>query len=60
MTCEHHEETLNEFLKKKDLKKWHFLVDVISQEDCEAIDILLRQRRDEEEECRIKEQGGTW
>ena len=47
---------LNDFLKKKDVKKWHFLVDVISQEDCEAIDILLRQRHDEEEEARIKEE----
>ena len=47
---------LNEFLKKKDVKKWHYLVDVISQEDCEAIDILFRQRHDEEEEARIKEQ----
>ena len=54
--CEHREETLNEFLKKKDVKKRHYLVDVISQEDCEAIDILLRQRHDEEEEARIKEQ----
>ena len=47
---------LNEFIKKKDVKKWHFLVDVISQEDCETIDILLRQRCDEEEEARIKEE----
>ena len=31
-------------------------MDVISQEDCEAIDILLRQRRDEEEEARIKQE----
>ena len=38
------------------MKKWHYLVDVISQEDCKAIDILLRQRHDEEEEARIKEQ----
>ena len=54
--CEHHEDMLNEFIKKKEVKKWHFLVDVISQEDCEAIDILLRQRHDEEEEARIKEE----
>ena len=37
------EETLNEFLKKKDLKKWHYVIDMVSPEDVEAIDILITQ-----------------
>ena len=42
------EETLNDFLKKKDLKKWHYVIDMVSPEDIEAIDILITQRRNEE------------
>ena len=38
------EETLNDFLKKKDLKKWHYVIDMVSPEDIEAIDILITQR----------------
>ena len=49
------EETLNEFLKKKDLKKWHQVIDMLSSEDLEAIDILITQRRSEEEAALDKE-----
>ena len=49
------EETLNEFLKKKDLKKWHYMIDMVSSEDIEAIDILITQRRSEEEVALEKE-----
>ena len=42
------EETLNDFLKKKDLKKWHYVIDRVSPEDVEAIDILITQRQNEE------------
>ena len=38
------EETLNDFLKKKDLKKWHYVIDMVSLEDIETIDILITQR----------------
>ena len=38
------EETLNDFLKKKDLKKWHYVIDMVSPEDTEAIDIFITQR----------------
>ena len=38
------EETLNDFLKKKDLKKWIYVIDMVSPEDIEAIDILITQR----------------
>ena len=49
------EETLNEFLKKKDVKKWHYVIDMVSSEDIEAIDILITQRRSEEEVALEKE-----
>ena len=35
------EETLDAFLKKKDIKKWHYFIDMVSSEDIEAIDILI-------------------
>ena len=38
------EETLDAFLKNKDLKKWHYFIDMLSPEDIEAIDILITQR----------------
>ena len=49
------EETLNDFLKKKDLKKWHYVIDMVSPEDIEAIDILITQRRNEVEASLDKE-----
>ena len=49
------EETLDAFLKRKDLKKWHYFIDMLSPEDIEAIDILITQRRHEEEEALAKE-----
>ena len=49
------EETLNEFLKKKDLKKWHYVIDMVCPEDIEAIDILITQRLNEEEASLDKE-----
>ena len=48
-------ETLNDFLKKKDLKKWHYVIDMVSPEDIEAIDILITQRRNEVEASLDKE-----
>ena len=49
------EETLNDFLKKKDLKKWHYVIDMVSPEDIEAIDILITQRQNEVEASLDKE-----
>ena len=49
------EETLDTFLKNKDLKKWHYFIDMVSPEDIEAIVILITQRRNEEEEALKKE-----
>ena len=49
------EETLNDFLKKKDLKKWIYVIDMVSPEDIEAIDILITQRRNEAEASLDKE-----
>ena len=49
------EETLDAFLKNKDLKKWHYFIDMLSPEDIEAIDILITQRRNKEEEALKKE-----
>ena len=49
------EETLNDFLKKKDLKKWHYIIDMVSPEDIEAIDILITQRQNEVEASLDKE-----
>ena len=49
------EETLNDFLKKKDLKKWIYVIDMVSPEDIEVIDILITQRRNEAEASLDKE-----
>ena len=49
------EETLNDFLKKKDLKKWIYVIDMVSPEDIEAIDILITQRQNEAEASLDKE-----
>ena len=49
------EKTLNKFLKKKDLKKWIYVIDMVSPEDIEAIDILITQRRSEAEASLDKE-----
>ena len=49
------EDTLDAFLKRKDLTKWYDFIDMLSPEDIEAIDIIITQRRNEEEEDLAKE-----
>ena len=38
--------TVDEFLKEDGLHKWRYLVDMASNDDCEAVDILINERRD--------------
>ena len=35
------QEVLDDFLKRKELNKWRYIVDVITDEDCEALLILI-------------------
>ena len=49
------EDTLDAFLKRKDLTKWYDFIDMLSPEDIEAIDIIITQRRNEGEEDLAKE-----
>ena len=36
-------ETLDDFLRKQDICKWRYVVDIISDEDCEALLILIEE-----------------
>ena len=47
--------TLEEFLRDKDINKWRYIVDVIRDENVEAIDILITKRRLAEAEKERKE-----
>ena len=47
--------TLEEFLRDKDINKWRYIVDVIRDEDVEAIDNLIAERHLAEAEKERKE-----
>ena len=47
--------TFEEFLRDKDVKKWRYLIDLISDEDVEAIQICIDERRRAEEEKEEKD-----
>ena len=47
--------TFEEFLRDKDVKKWRYLIDLISDEDIEAIQICIDERRRAEEEKEEKD-----
>ena len=50
------EQTLNDFLQKEDICKWRYVVDIISDEDCEALLILIEERKEAEANMLLKEQ----
>ena len=47
--------TFEEFLRDKDVKKWRYLIDLISDEDIEAIQICIDERGRAEEEKEEKD-----
>ena len=38
--------SVDKFLKEDGLHKWRYLIDMAANDDCEAIDILITERRD--------------
>ena len=49
--------TFEEFMRDPDINKWRYVVDVVSDKDIEAIQILIDERRLAEEEKEKKRHG---
>ena len=47
--------TLDEFLKHDDLKKWRYIIDIVKEDDVEALQILIDERRLAEDEQKEKQ-----
>ena len=50
------QELLDDFLNRKDIQKWRYVVDVISNEDCEALLILIDECKEDEVNMLLKEE----
>ena len=50
------QEVLDDFLKRKELNKWRYIVDVITDEDCEALLILIGEHKEAEANMLLKEE----
>ena len=50
------QEVLDDFLKRKELNKWRYIVDVITDEDCEALLILIEEHKEAEANMLLKEE----